>query len=89
MIPLYYVPIFSKNMISKLVIAMLVFSMIVVPTAARIWYVDDSEGPGIDFKSIQDAIDSARAGDIIIVYNGTYRENVKVSKQLNLIGINM
>ncbi|MEA1866325.1 MAG: S-layer protein domain-containing protein, partial [Euryarchaeota archaeon] len=49
--------------------------------------VDDSGGA--DYTSIQAAIDASGSGDMIIVYNGTYHENVKVNKQLTLIGIGM
>jgi len=47
--------------------------------------VDDSGGA--DFTRIQDAIDNASAGDAILVYSGTYLENVNVNKQLSLQGI--
>ena len=46
-------------------------------------------GGGADYTSIQDAIDASESGDTIIVYNGTYHENVRVNKQLTLIGIGM
>jgi len=52
-------------------------------------YVDDDGGPGIDFTRIQDAVNAASNGDTIIVYNGTYFENVVVNKQLTLKGIDM
>ncbi len=42
---------------------------------------------GADYTRIQDAIDNASAGDTILVYSGTYYENVNVSKQLILQGI--
>ncbi len=42
---------------------------------------------GADYTRIQDAIDNASAGDTILVYSGTYYENVNVNKQLNLSGI--
>ncbi len=47
--------------------------------------VDDSGGSM--YTKIQDAIDNASAGDTILVYSGTYYENVNVSKQLILRGI--
>ena len=49
--------------------------------------VDDSGGA--DYTSIQAAIDASESGDTIMVYNGTYHENVRVNKQLTLIGIDM
>ncbi len=42
---------------------------------------------GADYTRIQDAIDNASAGDMILVYSGTYYETVNVNKQLILIGI--
>ena len=49
----------------------------------------DSSTPGwhVDhFDSIQDAIDNASTGYAIVVYNGTYTENVVVDKTLTIIG---
>jgi nitrous oxidase accessory protein len=42
---------------------------------------------GADYMRIQDAIDNATARDTILVYSGTYYENVNVNKQLVLKGI--
>ncbi len=39
-----------------------------------------------DYERIQDAIDNSTEGDIIYVLNGTYNENIVISKQLLLIG---
>ena len=39
-----------------------------------------------DYENIQDAIDAAVDGDTILVYEGTYFENVVVNKRLDLIG---
>lgn len=47
--------------------------------------VDDSGGA--DYTGIQDAINNARAGATILVYSGTYHENVIVHKPLILKGI--
>jgi parallel beta-helix repeat protein len=44
------------------------------------YYVPD------DFEKIQWAINNATAGDTILVYSGTYYENVYIDKQLNLQG---
>jgi len=39
---------------------------------------------GADYTSIQDAVNNADDGDMIIVYTGTYTENVNVAKQLSI-----
>jgi parallel beta-helix repeat protein len=45
---------------------------------AKVWIVDD-DGPA-DFKTIQEALNNATAGDVINVLEGTYYENVVVTK---------
>ncbi len=44
-------------------------------------------GQGAKFSKIQDAVDRARPGDIINVTNGTYFENVNITKPLTLMGM--
>ena len=48
----------------------------------RTWYVDDDKQDyaAADFTEIQDAVDAATSGDTIIVYPGTYTENIDVNK---------
>nr|CAI64204.1 conserved hypothetical protein [uncultured archaeon] len=52
--------------------------------AAATWYVDD--GGGVDYDTIQDAVDVAGAGDMIYVYDGTYNEHVVISTSITLSG---
>ncbi|MCK4444898.1 MAG: right-handed parallel beta-helix repeat-containing protein, partial [Thermoplasmata archaeon] len=42
-------------------------------------------GPG-NYTTIQDAVNAAKPGDTIYVYNGTYYEHIVVNKTLSLIG---
>ena len=44
--------------------------------------VDDSGGA--NYTSIRDAVNNANDGDTILVYSGTYTENVNVAKQLTI-----
>ena len=50
--------------------------------SATTWHVDDDfvQRPDANFTSIQDAVDAASHGDTIIVYSGTYTENVDMNK---------
>jgi len=43
------------------------------------------DGPG-NYSDIQDAVKNASNGDTVYVYNGTYYEQVKIGKSINLIG---
>ena len=55
-------------------------------TEGNTLYVGGS-GPK-NYTNIQDAIDAAFTGDIIYVYEGIYKENIRVDKTLQLIGEN-
>ena len=46
----------------------------------------DNDGDG-DYKCIQNAINNANNGDTIEIYSGTYKERIKIKKQIQLIGI--
>ncbi|NQE05560.1 NitT/TauT family transport system substrate-binding protein [ANME-1 cluster archaeon GoMg1] len=74
-----------------IICAAILFLCFVGTASAKTWYVDDDlqDFPYADFTKIQDAVNIALPRDTIIVYNGTYYENVDVDKQLNLTGIGM
>ena len=56
------------------------------------WYVDDDAPEGGDgslekpYQKIQDAVNVSENGDTVRVFAGTYHENVRVNKSLNLFG---
>lgn len=54
----------------------------VTGTGSGTWTVD-ANGSG-DFRAIEDAVDAASLGDIIIVNSGTYSENVVVDKGVTI-----
>jgi pectin methylesterase-like acyl-CoA thioesterase len=60
--------------------------LLIGAVSATTWYVDDDGGAGINFTKIQEAVDAAQNNDTIIVYNGTYEENVVLKKSLTLQG---
>jgi len=44
-------------------------------------------GNGLNnYSSIQDAVNAAKPGDVIYVFNGTYMENIVVNKNIKLLG---
>jgi len=52
--------------------------------ASRTWTVDQSGSA--DYRTIQQALDSAGDGDSIVVHSGTYYESVVVSKRVSIVG---
>ena len=59
-----------------------------VKASPTTWTVDDDrvEYSDADFTTIQEAINNATDGDMILVYKGTYYENVVVNKGVSLVG---
>ena len=60
-----------------------------MPSVPKTIYVDDdfSDEPSEHkWDTIQEGVDDAADGDIVIVYAGVYVENVDVSKRISLIG---
>lgn len=66
-------------------LAVLLVLLITGNVSSKTWTVDDSGGA--DFTKIQDAINNASSRDTILVYSGTYFENVVVNRQLVLRGM--
>ena len=52
--------------------------------SGRLFIVDDDGGA--DYDTIQEALDNAKDGDLIVVKPGTYIENLHVGSQIELIG---
>ena len=82
----------KNKLIIIILIFFLLFNFININTfqintvkAQNILYVKDE---GVQFTSIQAAINSASDGDIIYVYNGTYHETIIINKPIELIGEN-
>lgn len=59
------------------------FVIAVIPAVATTITVDDDEIA--DYDSIQEAVKNATAGDTILVYPGTYIENIDINKKLAII----
>jgi len=84
----------ADNMKLKIILVLCILMALLVATAsssAKTITVDDDlkDCPTANYTSIQPAINNATDGDIILVYTGTYSENVVVNKTLNLTGIGM
>jgi len=66
-----------------LIISIMLTSSLACANGATLIVGNSSEG----YESIQEAINSASVGDEILVYPGTYYENIVVDKRLDLIGL--
>lgn len=66
-----------------LYILIIVISLTICAHSTTLTVGDSPEG----YESIQEAINSANEGDDILVYPGTYYENILIDKRLHLIGL--
>ena len=76
----------SKRICLSIAIFCLIFLAFTQAAAAGVITVDDNGGE--DYASIQAAVNNANDGDTIVVYPGTYIENVKVNKSVAIISGN-
>ena len=66
-----------------LFLLIVIVSLPICAHSATLTVGDSSKG----YRSIQEAINSANEGDEILVYPGTYYENIIIGKRLDLIGL--
>jgi parallel beta-helix repeat protein len=85
---------FSMNILLMLLLVNL-FLIESCPATGTTFYVDDSNTTGpwegtqdFPYKTIQEGITAASAGDTVFVFSGTYNEKVVITKDLTLIGEN-
>jgi nitrous oxidase accessory protein len=71
----------KRNLFLSMLI--IVISLTICAHSATLTVGDSPKG----YKSIQEAINSANEGDEILVYPGTYYENIIIDKRLDLIGL--
>ena len=76
----------TKQGILLVGISLLIFCAFTSLASAKMWYVDDDGGPGINFMKIQDAIDAASDRDMVFVYDGTYYENINLKDGVQILG---
>ncbi|TFH47453.1 MAG: hypothetical protein E4G94_00010, partial [ANME-2 cluster archaeon] len=67
--------------------AILITALIISMTVASAATITVDDSGGADYTSIQSAVDNASAGDTIVVRSGNYYENVNITKQLTLQGV--
>lgn len=73
----------GKRVQSICIIFLLMFAITVTQAGAGTITVDKNGGG--NYSSIQEAIDNAQNGDIILVNPGVYQENVAVDKELTIL----
>ena len=73
---------FLKNVSIVTILILTFFILMQNPVDAAVLTVSAENG---NYSLIQDAINNANSGDTILVYPGTYHENVDVAKQLNIM----
>ncbi|WP_440945139.1 right-handed parallel beta-helix repeat-containing protein [Methanosarcina sp. T3] len=73
----------GKVILNAFLIFLLILGLVSIQATAAVISVD-SNGEG-NYNSIQEAVDNAQEGDIILVNPGVYKENVKVEKKVSIL----
>ncbi len=78
-------------MVKKSVLAVLLLSPLLVAVSVAPYSVPVAASPSIirvpdDYRKIQEAVNAANSGDIVLVSAGTYYEHVRVNKTISLVG---
>lgn len=68
----------------QLLSAILMSGALALPAEGRTWRVG---GPGADFPLIGPALAAAADGDTVLVRGGVYREDLRLSRQIALVGV--
>jgi parallel beta-helix repeat protein len=72
-----------KSIKNIFMLLLIIFGVTVTQANATVITVDNNGGG--NYTAIQNAVNNAQNGDIILVSHGTYRENIKVDKELTII----
>jgi hypothetical protein len=64
------------------ILAVILLLLLLQPSSAETIEVCEK----CDFSTIQDAINASKEGDTILVASGMYRENLKISKSIKIVG---
>jgi len=79
-----------RSLVGIALFGMLVLlSIAMIPTTSGETFIVDDDDKGSNwsnYTAIQDAIDGAARGDTVLIYNGTYLEDLNVSEEVDLIG---
>jgi len=72
--------------LASIVALLVILAAVGIAQGASTFRVCDCRACGCQYLSIQEAIDKASPGDVVVVRSGTFHENVEVNKPITLRG---